>query len=1407
MVNIDFHNIRPINGDLREGFEEFVTQLARKEKVPQGKRFIRKGRPDAGIECYWELENGTLWAWQTKYFISSPGGTQWKQISDSVKTAIKNYKNITKYFIVMPIDPPDAEKGKKSSTLDKWFEYVKKWNVLSKNEGLNIEFIPWWNSDLITRLQTRENEGLALFWFDRESFTNEWFLKKIEKAIADLGNRYTPQLNFELPVAKTFDGIARDDHFLKQFYDTLDSLLININEVSLFGHTKELSDKIFELKNKSKDLESEYQKLENMNNEYYDFNGPLSICQIIQNILFEIEDIIRNHQGINEDKKRNNMDNIRSELNHIYQPLNDFINFLSDNMVKLFNKPYLLIDGEAGVGKSHLLGDIVQRRKKGNKYSLLLLGQQFKTSENPEQQILNNLDLKCSFEDLLEALSCKAQISGSRIIIFIDAINEGSGIDFWPEFFNGFLRNFLSFEWLGLVLTIRSSYINVIKDNIDANADNLIREQHYGFENNEYDAVKLFFGYYGIELPGNPILNPEFRNPLFLRLFCEGLHKLKLTKIPYGLQGITAIFQFYINSVNESLSKPRRFDYSSSKNIVMNAINVLIKYMVDKKTREIPFDAAFDLIENNISRYLTRKGKFLDELIAEGIFSRNIMRNEKNEFKEYIYFVYEKFADHLICSYLLDRSDDLEKDLKKGGMIYDYLYHDGKLLYTNHGVIEALAIQIPERINKEIYEYIDKPDSPLIKDSFISSLQWRKTDTLNLSCLDYINKYFFKTSYYFDLFLETIISVATVKGNCFNALFLHCCLMKHSLADRDMVWTYFLRYRYDESGPVKKLIDWAWDDYDKSHISDDTIKLASIVLAWFHTSTDRELRDMSTKALIFLLKNRIHVLIEVLKLFENVNDPYVYERLFAVAYGCVMLSNKREEIGELAEYVYSAIFKDKEEIYPHILLRDYARNVIEFACYLKLPLSFDINLVRPPYKSILDNKKISNNEIDTRYASTDVNKKSGQDKILHSMVTEYGRGVCMYGDFGRYIFETKFYNFKVNADEMSNMAIELIFEKYGYSEEKHGQYDNTLSYNGRQQNRTERIGKKYQWMAMHEILARVADNCEKQERWSSDKEGLYPYQGTWDPFARDIDPSLLIRSTPSIADEDISDDRWWEVTFNSNFNCADKEWLDKVAELPKFEDLIEVKDTHNENWLILQAYPEWREPKRLGKKKWGGTNKNIWSHIRGYICKKNDLKRIITWAKKQNFSGRWMPENIDKYVLFSRESYWSPGYQYCIEQDDYGNPIDIWDKIVDKNSEKNIAPIIIPVEEYTWEKDNDYSIDDTISLIKPGKFIFEGLNMQYADDEGYYLDETGNLICFNTSIKYNSKQYLLIKKIPFLDFLNKNDLEMFWTILGEKQVLGDFSAFSGRLDYSGIYYFDENVIKGHIKTFRLKGQI
>lgn len=66
MNNIDFNNIRPVNGTFNDGFEEFICQLARKEHLEGAMRFVRNGKPDGGVESYWILEDGSLVFWQAK---------------------------------------------------------------------------------------------------------------------------------------------------------------------------------------------------------------------------------------------------------------------------------------------------------------------------------------------------------------------------------------------------------------------------------------------------------------------------------------------------------------------------------------------------------------------------------------------------------------------------------------------------------------------------------------------------------------------------------------------------------------------------------------------------------------------------------------------------------------------------------------------------------------------------------------------------------------------------------------------------------------------------------------------------------------------------------------------------------------------------------------------------------------------------------------------------------------------------------------------------------------------------------------------------------------------------------------------------------------------------------------------
>ncbi|OIJ16788.1 hypothetical protein BKP45_21000 [Anaerobacillus alkalidiazotrophicus] len=69
--------------------------------------------------------------------------------------------------------------------------------------------------------------------------------------------------------------------------------------------------------------------------------------------------------------------------------------------------------------------------------------------------------------------------------------------------------------------------------------------------------------------------------------------------------------------------------------------------------------------------------------------------------------------------------------------------------------------------------------------------------------------------------------------------------------------------------------------------------------------------------------------------------------------------------------------------------------------------------------------------------------------------------------------------------------------------------------------------------------------------------------------------------------------------------------------------------------------------------------------------------------------------------------------------------------------------------------------------------MYSGMNLQYSKNIGEWIDEKGQVACFDLSVKTGKSSCLLIKKDIFLKFLEENKLKVFWTCLGEKQILGD----------------------------------
>ena len=166
---VNFNNILEIDGDKRDGFEEFVCQLARKEEDSRFVDFARLGNPDGGLECYWKLNDNSIIGWQAKYFPTAFSTSQWNQIERSVKNATDNFKdyNLKKIIVVVPTDAPIEMNKKREEKIKKWKEF--------ENANPDLEIAFWGKSEIIERISSPEMEGFKSFWFGELELPNHWF--------------------------------------------------------------------------------------------------------------------------------------------------------------------------------------------------------------------------------------------------------------------------------------------------------------------------------------------------------------------------------------------------------------------------------------------------------------------------------------------------------------------------------------------------------------------------------------------------------------------------------------------------------------------------------------------------------------------------------------------------------------------------------------------------------------------------------------------------------------------------------------------------------------------------------------------------------------------------------------------------------------------------------------------------------------------------------------------------------------------------------------------------------------------------------------------------------------------------------------------------------------------------------
>jgi hypothetical protein len=132
-------------------------------------------------------------------------------------------------------------------------------------------------------------------------------------------------------------------------------------------------------------------------------------------------------------------------------------------------------------------------------------------------------------------------------------------------------------------------------------------------------------------------------------------------------------------------------------------------------------------------------------------------------------------------------------------------------------------------------------------------------------------------------------------------------------------------------------------------------------------------------------------------------------------------------------------------------------------------------------------------------------------------------------------------------------------------------------------------------------------------------------------------------------------------------------------------------------------------------------------------------------------------------MLYNREFFWSPANA------DLNKGLHSWSVV--HYQHKDIGKVIVTTQEYDWEEEFDNSKEDTVSIIKPSQFLYELLELKDGFREGEFVNEHGTVLCFDPSVNYVAPSCLLVRKSVLQERLKAKNLSIFWTVLGEKQVI------------------------------------
>jgi len=1062
---------------------------------------------------------------------------------------------------------------------------------------------------------------------------------------------------------------------------------------------------------------------------------------------------------------------LRGKLSVILDLIDEAVNLhsLIFDDISYFKNREIIFLANRGIGKTHLVLKACEKQAGSNKPATIIIGSQITNQDTLKKQISEHWGILASFTwyQIIQAMESYAEANNCRILFVFDALNESP---YWDSIIerdlNDTLKPLLESGWFVVVLTARTTYAEPL---FGSNRPNRAYYLSNDMDIEEYS--KKYFDHYKLHLKNS---SPSLRKHLNDRFFVTLISKTygnplddKVKEMSLDNFDISTLFEDYIKKSDMSICK--KLKAPGRCQLVRRKLISLCKFLFEKNVMQLSKFRALEIIEEENPAKVRTDSSWLVEMVDEGLLVDLTWQNGI----EVLEFSHQRLGEYLIACAIVE--DKTPKE------IYEQIR-----LHTNNpritDILEMVGVLTPKFINKHLYEFL--PSQKFIDSSQAQALFEISPKYISNKEIDWLKSYFNRqNSRDKQPLISTLFSCAPFEEYPFNAVFTSNLLFGLGLTERDLIWTEWLREERTngiDNYPLE------FEEKVKGNLftSSKSLLLAEL-LKWFLVTTNRDLRDKTTKALYWFGRNDPSNLFSLTIEALRINDPYVPERLLAASYGVAMALHEEKDSDifidqVLSEYVnklYENMFASKAKHgTTHILSRDYARRTIElYLLHRPHGIKKDrLKNIKPPFKHGGIRKWGESDDRD-KGAYRDGNSLLGFDWGNYTL--------------GHLVPDRSPYQ---DTEEFKLVKRQLLWRVYefGYSLREFGEIDKQIarldrSFGGDSSGKIDRYGKKYCWISYFELAGYRADKglLNKDRDWVTRTSEV------------DIDPSFPEPASKikvlqrSLIEYKFSPEQW--VKINKPFDIKDFVVVKKLAD-------------KTGPWILLEGFMSEKNKK---------IHQGAMVSISGLLVDNKDADDLVSFflEKKDPYgrSDRDVPSLAGDYYTFSGEIPWSETFppsskeamdflvdetkkitkKYKVNfsimsylkdttEDEKGKekPTEIENEVIDYEAMEKQGlirkiEVIVPVRGYSWESYHS-SVNQAGGAKVVNKEISTYLRLHIAPQSFNLIDQSGNQASFsieNGSVWRNGESYVYLRQDLLDKYLAAKSKSLVWLIWGERE--------------------------------------